>query len=62
VFGLDVELYTRRIKYGEDVDATMMIGGIRSHSPEIAMVRIEAYTLAAQIAAAANAAAAAAKG
>lgn len=61
VVGMDVDLYARRVQFGDDTDATVSIGGISSHSPERAMVRIQAYTLAAQIAAAANAAAAAAK-
>lgn len=61
VFDLGVELRARDIMYGEDSDATVAIAGIASHSPEVAMIRIECYTLAAQIAAAANAAAAAVK-
>jgi hypothetical protein len=59
VFGLDAELTARQIRFGEDSDAKVGIGGIMSHSPEVAMTRIAAYTQAAQIAAAANAAAAA---
>jgi hypothetical protein len=59
VFGLDAEIMCRRIKYGENDDATVSIAGIQSHSPEVAMIRAQCYLLAAQIAAAANAAAAA---
>src|SRR5260221_2125283 len=60
VFGYDAEVTCRRTKFGENEDATVSISGIQSHSPEAALVRIQCYTLAAQIAAAANGAAAAA--
>jgi hypothetical protein len=56
-FGIGAELRPREVRYGQDDDATVSIGGIASHSPEVAMVRAECYMLAAQIAAAANAAA-----
>lgn len=57
IHGLDAEIAVRSIRFGDDDDATVGIGGIRNHTPEVAMARIAAYTLAAQIAAAANAAA-----
>jgi hypothetical protein len=58
VFGLDAEIQSRRVRFGENVDAAVSISGIASHSPEIAMLRAQCYVTAAQIAAAANAAAA----
>jgi hypothetical protein len=57
LFGLDAELIARQVRFGQDDDAKVSIGGISSHSPETALIRIAAYQLAAAIAAAANAAA-----
>lgn len=59
VFGLDADLYCRRTASWGSEGAQVQIGGLSSHSPEVAQVRIACYSLAAQIAAAANAAAAA---
>jgi hypothetical protein len=60
VFGMDAEVHTKRTRFGDDQSATVSISGISSHSPELAMIRVQCYMIAAQIAAAANAAAAAA--
>jgi hypothetical protein len=57
VFGLDAEVICRRIRFGQNDDAAVSIGGIASHSPEVADVRIACYQLAAKIAFAANVAA-----
>lgn len=59
LFGMSAEIYCRSIRYGEDSDARVQVSGAASHSPEIGMARAQAYMLASQIAAAANAAAAA---
>jgi hypothetical protein len=58
LFGNDAEVMCRRTQYGENADATVSIGGISSHSPERARVRIACYQLAIDIAAEANQAAA----
>jgi hypothetical protein len=58
VFGLDAEVTARRNPaYTDATEAMIRIAGIATHTTEAAMIRITAYTLAAQIAAAANAAA-----
>jgi hypothetical protein len=60
--GLYAEVEPRCVRYGDMDDALVSIGGIAGHSAEVAMLRAQAYVLAAQIAAAANAAAAAVAG
>lgn len=59
VFGMDAEVHARRVRFGQDHDAEISMSAGGSHSPEVAIVRAQCYMLAAQIAAAANAATAA---
>lgn len=58
VFGLDVEVYPREIRFGQDDDAKISIGGSGAKTPEVAEAHARCYMLAIQIAATANAAAA----
>lgn len=59
IFGLDAEVTVRRNPaYGDATEAMVRIAGIATHATEAATARITAYTIATQVAATANAAAA----